>query len=312
MLFATATLAARIEQAEATLITDFARPAQARRGHDQVLIHDLNGGTAVAAGPTAPFSKIAGLGFGGLDEPALAAVEHEFGTRNTPVRVELPTLADPDIARRLTARGYRLIGFENVLGRSLGNYQPDPTAVSVAPIPPERALEWVDVVTTAFASPDVFDAPPSEEIVDRRALEATFAEIAEISSVRLYLARLDQRTAGGGGLRVSNGIAQMCGAGTLPDQRRRGVQTALLQYRLADAAARGCDLAVMTAQPGSVSQYNVQRQGFELLYARAILVLDVVPGDRRQAIRDRRRAATDTRQAASGMRAAAGDTATRD
>lgn len=50
------------------------------------------------------------------------------------------------------------------------------------------------------------------------------------------------------------------------------VQTALLSARLADAAAAGCDIAVVTTQPGSKSQQNVQRRGFDLLYTRAILV----------------------------------------
>ena len=59
---------------------------------------------------------------------------------------------------------------------------------------------------------------------------------------------------------------------TAPAHRRRGVQTALLSARLADAAAAGCDIAVATTQPGSKSQQNVQRQGFDLLYTRAILV----------------------------------------
>ena len=63
MLFATATLARRIEEAESTLITDFARPALARLGDSRVFIQNIGGGTAVAAGPLAPFSKIAGLGF---------------------------------------------------------------------------------------------------------------------------------------------------------------------------------------------------------------------------------------------------------
>jgi hypothetical protein len=39
-----------------------------------------------------------------------------------------------------------------------------------------------------------------------------------------------------------------------------GVQTALLSARLADAAAAGCDIAVVTTQPGSKSQQNVQRR----------------------------------------------------
>jgi hypothetical protein len=49
------------------------------------------------------------------------------------------------------------------------------------------------------------------------------------------------------------------------------VQAALLSARLADAAA-GCDIAVVTTLPGSRSQQNVQRQGFDLLYTRATLV----------------------------------------
>jgi ribosomal protein S18 acetylase RimI-like enzyme len=73
-------------------------------------------------------------------------------------------------------------------------------------------------------------------------------------------------------LRISDGLAQLSGAATLPAHRRRGVQSALLRARLVDAAAAGCDLAVVTTDPGSKSQENVQRAGFELLYARAILV----------------------------------------
>ena len=48
--------------------------------------------------------------------------------------------------------------------------------------------------------------------------------------------------------------------------------TALLTARLAHAAAAGCDIAVVTTQPGSKSQENMQRHGFDLLYTRAILV----------------------------------------
>jgi hypothetical protein len=56
-----------------------------------------------------------------------------------------------------------------------------------------------------------------------------------------------------------------------PEFRRRGVQASLLATRLASAAA-GRDFAVVTTGPGSKSQQNVQRLGFQLLYARAILV----------------------------------------
>ena len=87
-----------------------------------------------------------------------------------------------------------------------------------------------------------------------------------------YVALRDGVLAGGAGLRIADGVAQFAGAATAPAHRRRGVQTALLSARLADAAAAGCDVAVITTQPGSKSQQNVQRRGFDLLYTRAVLV----------------------------------------
>jgi ribosomal protein S18 acetylase RimI-like enzyme len=135
--------------------------------------------------------------------------------------------------------------------------------------------EWINVLATSFAAPDSYDGPIVEEHVDRATLDALLAQTAEIDGFVAYFARRNGEVAGAGGMRFAEGVAQLCGAGTLPAHRRRGVQTALLQHRLADAARAGCDIAVVTTQPGSVSQQNVQRQGFELLYARAVLIRSV-------------------------------------
>ena len=39
-----------------------------------------------------------------------------------------------------------------------------------------------------------------------------------------------------------------------------------------DLIAAGCDIAIIVTQPGSKSQQNSQRRGFDLLYTRAVLV----------------------------------------
>jgi len=96
-------------------------------------------------------------------------------------------------------------------------------------------------------------------------------ERAAAGTVR-YAALRDGAIAGGATMRIAEGVAQLTGAATAPAHRRRGVQSALLSARLADAAAAGCDVAVITTQPGSKSRQNAQRQGFDLLYARAVLV----------------------------------------
>jgi len=83
-----------------------------------------------------------------------------------------------------------------------------------------------------------------------------------------YLARVDGKIAGGGTLALHDGVAGLFGASTLPVARKRGVQTALLQRRLARASQAGSDLAVSIAQPGSISQRNIVQQGFQVLYTR--------------------------------------------
>ena len=130
---------------------------------------------------------------------------------------------------------------------------------------------WIEVVTTGFAHPDVFDAPPSQEAYARESLEATFRDFLSIQGLTQYLVRRDGAAAGGGAMRTFDGVAQLCGAATVPEHRRRGIQSALLRARLLDAAQAGADVAVVTTQPGSKSQENVQRAGFAC-YARAILV----------------------------------------
>jgi ribosomal protein S18 acetylase RimI-like enzyme len=92
------------------------------------------------------------------------------------------------------------------------------------------------------------------------------------AGARCYIARRDGAIADGASVRMAEGVAQFTGVATVPAHRRQGVQTALLSARLADAAAADCDVAVVTTSPGSKSQQNVQRQGFDLLYTRAILV----------------------------------------
>lgn len=199
-----------------------------------------------------------------------------FARRKALLQVELASLADPAVGTELTRRVYELTGFENVLGLELhqdalrvpgGRETPAITRAT-----PEESSLWMDVVTTGFLSPDTFDGPVSHESFDRATLERVYADTIASKGFVRYLARRDGVIAGGASLRMGDGVAQLSGAATLPDHRRRGVQTALLRTRLADAFHGGCDIAVVTTQPGSKSTENVQRFGFELLYVRAILV----------------------------------------
>ena len=136
-----------------------------------------------------------------------------------------------------------------------------PEIVTAADADLER---WIEITLDAFAQPDAGPLPTEEHPRDE--LAAVFRDISRMSGM------VAGRAVAAASVRFDGPLAQLTGAATLAPFRRRGLQTALTGRRLADAQRAGCDLAVVTTSPGSKSQENAQRHGFELLYARAILV----------------------------------------
>jgi GNAT superfamily N-acetyltransferase len=86
-----------------------------------------------------------------------------------------------------------------------------------------------------------------------------------MSELTALVAVMDGRAVGSASVIVLGSTAVLGGAATLPVFRRRGVQQALIKARLALAARAGCELAVVTADPGSSSGRNAERTGFQLI-----------------------------------------------
>ena len=200
----------------------------------------IAGGVASFAEEGSPFNKVAGLGFGGAPgAAALDEIERAFAARGAPVQVELAHLADSAIGALLTGRGYRLVSFENVLGLAL-TAEPErvtPAGIEVRPSGDDEFESWLDVQTDAVAHPDTQGVPSHEEFpreVVARA-EHDFAA-AGVGALRRAGAMGSSSAAPASAWR--EGVAQLTGAATAPAHRRRGVQTALLSARLADAACR--------------------------------------------------------------------------
>jgi len=272
-MFCSSSLAARIDRAEMRLSMSVAETVAVRNPGARAFVTPIAGGQAVFAAAGSPMNKAIGIGFDAtIDEAALAEIEQSWRERGEPMRFELSSLAEPSLAPTLTARGYRLTGFENVMGRPVaaGDRAETPEGMRIARLRQDDWRTWLDVALDGFAAPD--GSAPGEEVYPREAIEGIFVDMAATPGLERYLLEVDGAPAGAASVRMDGGLAQLCGAATLPAFRRRGVQAALLRQRLADAREAGCDLAVVTVQPGSKSQANAMRQGFSLLYTRVILI----------------------------------------
>jgi hypothetical protein len=255
-------LARRIEHAEAQAAVECAEAMKRFRPASAAAVRRVAGGFAVYCGKNSPITQAVGMG---LDGPVGAsefdALEEFYSGRDEAVRVETCPLADPTFVELLGQRGYRVTEFSNVMARPVTEDEmaPEPPpGVTIEKIGKDQVDLWTQTVSEGFA--DTF--PVSQELLD------TMKMFAFAPKTELYLARLDGKPAGGGTLALHDGVAGLFGASTLPVARRRGVQAALLQRRLARAAQAGSDLAVSLAQPGSTSQRNIVRQGFRVLYTR--------------------------------------------
>ena len=269
-LFCGIDLARRIERAEANFMVAATEAAGARGGRGLVL--PLGGGFAVSADDGSPMNKVVGLGFDHIpDGEALDEVERIFAEFDAPVQVELATLANPEIAGMLTGRGYLLAGFEDVLGRALDDeIAASDTGIELYSGTRVDLDAWIDTILDGFTSPDGAGVPSHEDFP--RDVIAQAERDIEKAGATPYVALCDGVVAGAASLRITDRIAQLTGAATRPDYRRRGAHVALLVERLRDAQRAGCDIAVVTTAPGSASQKNLQRNGFHLLYTRAVLV----------------------------------------
>src|SRR5262249_54530995 len=83
-------------------------------------------------------------------------------------------------------------------------------------------------------------------------------------------------------LAIHDGVATLFAASTLRPFRGRGVQTALLRARLSRGIEAGAELALCVATPGSTSQRNILRHGFQTMYTRVKFEKDLDLDDSRR------------------------------
>jgi len=256
--FADLALARRLESADAQGCVDYAH-ACTRLGKADVAILPVGGAQAVYAGADSPVNRIVGLGLNGLVTLAeLGQVEEFYRSRGASVQVDVCPLADQSLPEVLGRRGYYVLEFNNALVRSLNaaeSYPLPPAEITLRKIAPEEREMWARTVSQGFAEQD--DAEAGIGLV-----------FAHMDGAHCFMAWVKGEPAGGGVVAMHQGLAVLFTASTRVAFRQRGVQTALLQARLALAAANGCDLAVTYTLPGSASQRNVERLGFQIAYTK--------------------------------------------
>ncbi|HYI13832.1 MAG TPA: hypothetical protein VEX37_00455 [Thermomicrobiales bacterium] len=208
------------------------------------------------------FSCVLNLSDAADPKAMLARIEPAVRSRGATI---LGIDAPPTLAARLTEAELTEIGF-------IGDYQ---ECIWGRSIDPNESF-------LAASDPRISRVTPDERDIFARVLNLGY-EVEEdsvrgrifASTIGLpgwyhYLVRFDGEPGSASVLYVTESVAQLFVATTMPAYRGQGAQQALIQRRLADGQAAGCDLATSQTITDNASPRNMARHGFEPLHLRWI------------------------------------------
>jgi GNAT superfamily N-acetyltransferase len=260
--FADLSLARRLEKAEAVANRDFVKARAAVFPQSGATYLEVAGTHAMFDGPASPITQTFCLGmFAPITDADMDQLEDFFSARNADVFHEVCPMADESAFALLSTRCYKAIEFSSVL------YRPINAQITLSREPNNR----LRVRKIEPADREVWARTTIEGWSEFEGLEDFLSQMAAISPAREaldFVAELDGATIGTGSMFISDDVALLAGASTIPAARRQGAQLALLEYRLRYAAEHGCEIAIMAALPGSASQRNAERNGFRIAYTR--------------------------------------------
>jgi GNAT superfamily N-acetyltransferase len=261
--------ARRLEMAE-TILPDCVEALRRYTPGQPIAAETIAGGVTFFGGVTYPANQMVGMGlYGEVTANDLDRVERFFRSRGVPSTVVLSPLAHESLRNLLGERGYRIAEFNSVLLRRISPREPfaPPPGIAIERVTPETARPWMRAIAQGFAQ----DISVAEEV---------FGGFAALPGALAFLARVEDQVVGGCGGRIipEARIAALFGTATVPEFRQRGVQSALIARRLHEAALAGCEYAVVSTNPGSGSQRNMERRGFRVAYTKLVMMRDW-PGD---------------------------------
>lgn len=264
MIFSDRTLSQKLERTEARSNADFVETRARLEPDSEAEWIEVAGVYAMFDGVESPLTQTFGFGvFDEIGDAELDILEAFFKKHDAPIFHEVSPMADPSHMELLARRGYAPVELTSVMILPLD----DPRILSrdVNPDITTRVIEkdeidiWARTASQGWST----EMPGMEDFM------FDFCRIGALcEGAYPYIAELNGEPISTAAFLMYDGVALLAGASTIPERRNLGGQTALLNARLKFARDSGCTLAIMAANPGSQSQINGQRDGFQIAYTR--------------------------------------------
>lgn len=259
-MFVTRELAHRLEVAEALDGVACAEACTLIDPDSGGAVQPVAGGFCIFCGAASPLTHALAVGLHApVSKQDVLEIEDFFRSRGAPIVVDVSPFADSTLRELLSGRGYAVAEMSNVLVREVAaTPELEEPSIAVREAGPQESDAFCRAVVGGFFSREEL----SEE---ERRLGCTLFQAPLAAALLAYL---HGKLAGGCGFSVRNRVASFYADAVMPPYRRRGVHRAMIVERLRRAVEAGCELATAGTQPGSTSQRNYQRLGFDVAYTK--------------------------------------------
>jgi GNAT superfamily N-acetyltransferase len=225
-----------------------------------LVLTEIAGAPVCYAGADSPFSQGVALGIDtAVRDEDIDAITHFYHSRGAAARVVTSPVAGDELSRTLIRHGFTVEEYENVLAGDLARIGGKRDS-RVIVCEPER---WAEHSARAFEDGN----EPSDAL---RFISMLIAMHSSVAPLALHENGKIVATACLG--TECQDVAAFFGTSTSPEARGRGYQTALIHDRIARAREAGATIARATTKPGTASERNFRRAGFEVLYTRTTWV----------------------------------------
>lgn len=227
----------------------------------------------VRAEPGSWMNQAVGLGLDGPVSPDVVDELIEYYTeKGIEPRIEHAPYADKALTQALEKAGFRVRNFETIFCRSLAGAG----EISAPRVPPagltiERVDPSDDAMVNLYAKTAVGGFFPPDFVVPDSYVESVVRMVRHPRTISVA-AWLDGAMVGAGAMEIVGEMSALFGMSTKEGYRRRGIQQAVIAYRLNLAREHGAKLATIGARPGIPTERNVQRMGFMAAYTKVALV----------------------------------------
>lgn len=232
----------------------------------------LGSGYAIFAGMGSPLSRATALGFDdNFSKEQVLELEEFYRSNDSPAVVEVSQLANIELTHILLERGFVILDYTNTLALKMECYteQIQKLLYEVRIVDDDELDHFVSTTTKGFLNITDQAKSSSNNI---KAIQKNFDDISKVffhqPNSTCFFAYKNNIPVGAGGLYIRQNHALLLATTTLSNHRLKGVQTDLIKMRLNFISANNLDMALSVTFPGSISQHNLEKMGFQVLYGR--------------------------------------------